>query len=55
MWNLFGNKNDERENDYNSREHQDTYYEYSSNKQYCPYCDRNTEFKYDRCTICKNN
>ena len=24
-------------------------------KQYCEFCNENTEFLYDRCVICKNN
>ena len=55
MWNLFKSEEKEKENFYNNRDHQDTFYDFNSNTQYCDHCNRSTEFQYDRCTRCGNN
>lgn len=48
---LFGFKEEEeQENDYyGNRSHED------GDKQYCRFCERNTEWIYDRCVECENN
>lgn len=47
--NLYGydDKNDKEHDYYSFREHNDK-------KQYCPYCNEDTEFLFDRCCQCKN-
>lgn len=57
---MFWNTSDNKENDYyyNKRDHQDNFYgfgAYNNNYQYCPHCEKNVKFEYDRCVICKNN
>lgn len=48
--NLYGyDKENDREHDYYSfRSHDDKDY------QYCPYCNKNTEFTFNRCVECHN-
>ena len=53
---MFWNTSDNKENDYyNKRDHQDNLGVYNNNYQYCPHCEKNVKFEYERCVICKNN
>lgn len=45
MWSIFDSNEEENED----RSHQD------GNKQFCIFCNEETEFLWDRCAICKNN
>ena len=49
MFNIFSQEEKEEAEKGSERFHQD------SIKQYCKFCNENTDFLYDRCMICKNN
>ena len=56
---LFDFNKEEKEDDYNSRSHQDVYFidiaDRKNNLQFCRFCDCYRGFMFDRCTTCNNN
>lgn len=56
FWNSLYNENDNNKNDdYDRRSHQDNFGFYNNDSQYCSHCGRYVKFEYDRCIICKGN
>ena len=49
MFNIFSQEEKEEAQKDEERLRQDY------TKQYCKFCNENTDFLYDRCMICKNN